>query len=133
MEPGTILTVITTSAKVLSLITEYSSDVKGARQDQERVHKEVKALHHVLESVHELAKGPNTSKFPILSSYIAECSPDIEALKTRLDPGKRGRAMKKLGVRALKWPFDKKEVDKHINTLERHKNTISAALSIDQT
>lgn len=133
MEPGTIIAVVTTSAKVLSLITEYYLDVKGARQDQERLRKEVKALHHVLENVQKLAEGPNASKVRNLSSYIEKCSPDIKDLETKLNPGKRGKAMKKLGVRALKWPFDKKEVDEHIIILERHKSTISVALEIDQT
>ena len=41
--------------------------------------------------------------------------------------------MKKLGVRALKWPFDKNEVDEYINRLERHKSIIIAALEMDQT
>ena len=68
MEPGTILAVVTTSATVLSHITKYYLDVKSARQDRERLHKEVKALHHVLENVQNLAEGPKASKVPFLSS-----------------------------------------------------------------
>lgn len=134
MDPGTILAVVTTSATVLSHITKYYLDAKDARQDRERLHKELKALQHVLENVQSLTEGPNASKVPFLSSYVKEsCSPDIEELKNKLDPGKGRKAMKKLGVRALKWPFDKKEVDEYINKLERHKSTISAAVGMDQT
>lgn len=134
MEPGTILAVVTTSAAALTHLAHYYSDVKGARQDRERLFEEVRALHDVLENVQGLANGPNASKVPLLSSYIkASCSPDIEELEAKLNPGKGRRAMKKVGFRALKWPFDKKEVDKYINRLERHKSTISAALGIDQT
>lgn len=134
MDPGTILAVVTTSAAALSHIIQYYSDVKEARQDRERLHEEVKALHDVLQNVQCLANGPNASKVPSLSSYLkASCSPDIEELEARLNPGKGRKAMKKVGLRALKWPFDKKDVDKYIDRLERHKSTISAALGIDQT
>ena len=133
MDPGTILAVVTTSATVLSQITKYYLDVKGARHDRERLHKEVEALHHVLENVQNLAKGSNASKLPNLSSYLKEsCSPDIKNLETKLDPQKGQKAMMKLGFRALKWPFDKNEVDEYINRLERHKSTIIAILEMDQ-
>ena len=134
MDPGTILAVITTCATILSHITGYYSNVKSAKQDRERLYKEVESLRHVLKNVHNLAEGPNASKVPVLSSYMKEsCSLDIEYLETKLDPGKRGKVMKKLGIRALKWPFDKKEMDECINRVERHKNTISAAVGMDQT
>ena len=134
MEPGTILAVVTTSATALSHIARYYSDVKGARQDRERLHEEVKALHDVLKNVQSLVNGPNASKVPSLSSYVrAKCSPDVEELEAKLNPGRGRIAMKKIGWHALKWPFDKKEVDNYISRLERHKSTISAALGIDQT
>ena len=134
MEPGTVLAVVTTSAAALSHIIQYYSDVKEARKDRERLYEEVKTLHDVLQNVQRLANGPNASKVPSLSSYVkASCSPDIEELEARLNPGKGRRAMKKMGVRALKWPFDKKDVDNYIDRLERHKSTISATLGIDQT
>lgn len=134
MDPGTILAVVTTSATVLSQITKYYLDVKSARQDRERLHKEVEALHHVLENVQNMAQGSNASKLLNLSSYLKEsCSPDIKKLEIKLDPRKGQKAMTKLGFRALKWPFDKDEVDEYINRLERHKSTIIATLGMDQT
>lgn len=133
MDPGTILAVVTTSATVLYQITNYYLDVKGARQDRDRLHNEVKALHHVLENVKTLAEGSNTSKLLSVSSYLKEsCSSDIKDLEIKLNPGKGRKAMKKLGVRALKWPFDKNEVDEYINRLERHKTTITITLGMDQ-
>lgn len=133
MDPGTILAVVTASATVLSHITKYYSDVKGATQDRERLYNEVKALHEVLKNVKNLAEGPSASKVPVLSSYLKEnCSLDIKNLEIKLDPGKRGKAKNKIG-RSLKWPFDKTEIEECIKRFERHKSTISDALGIDQT
>lgn len=132
MDPGTIIAVVTTSATILSLITNYYSDVKGATEGQKRLHNELKALHHVLVKAQYLAEGPNASKVPALSSYLKEsCSSDLKDLEAKLYPGKHGKIKKKLGV--LKWPFEQKEVDKYINRIERHKSTISNAVGIDQT
>lgn len=41
--------------------------------------------------------------------------------------------MKRLGRRALEWPFTKKEVDEWIQKLQRLKATVDLALSADQT
>jgi hypothetical protein len=133
MDPGTIIAVVTASAKVSSLITKYYLDVKDAKEDRDRLYKEVEALHHVLQKVKELVEGPNANKAPHLTSYVKECWPDITDLETKLDPGKRGKVMKKLGGLALRWPFDKREVDKYISTFERLKNTINVTLNLDQT
>lgn len=134
MDSGTILAVVTASATVLNCITKYYLDVKDARQDRERLHKEMKTLHHVLKDVQNLAEGSNVNKFSSLSSYVKEsCSSDIKNLEIKLDPRKGRKAMKKLSVRALKWPFDKNEIDEYIKRLERHKSTIIAALEMDQT
>ena len=89
MDSGIILAVVTTSAIVLSQITKYYLDVKDARQDRERLHKEIEILQHVLENVQNVVKSSNVNKLPTLSSYLQEsCSPDIKNLETKLDPRK---------------------------------------------
>lgn len=134
MDPGTIIAVVTASTAALSHIFRYYSDVKGARQDRDRLHKEVKALHDVLKNVQSLIDGPNADKVPSLTSYLKEsCSTDVEELKTKLDPGMSGRVMRKVSWWALKWPFNKKAVDDYVKRLDRHKSTIVAALATDQT
>ncbi|KAL8296250.1 hypothetical protein RB600_001638 [Gaeumannomyces tritici] len=43
------------------------------------------------------------------------------------------KVMRRIGLRALTWPFEAKDVDKIIANLQRDQDTISAALQIDQT
>ena len=40
--------------------------------------------------------------------------------------------MSRFGVRALKWPFESKDVDAIIKALERYQDTVSASLNVDQ-
>ena len=56
----------------------------------------------------------------------------LEKLKRRLEPSNTRKAMSRLGVRALKWPFTSKEVEKIVADLERYKQTFSLALQVDQ-
>jgi hypothetical protein len=41
--------------------------------------------------------------------------------------------MSRFGMRALKWPFESKDVQGTIQDLERCRGNISLALNIDQT
>ena len=43
---------------------------------------------------------------------------EINDLESELNPGEGNTAMKRMGKRALKWPFSKKEVDEGIGDYE---------------
>jgi len=54
-------------------------------------------------------------------------------LKEELDPGRTRKTMSSLRLRALKWPFQSKQIDKALKDLERCKSNIVLALQVDQT
>ena len=41
--------------------------------------------------------------------------------------------MSRCGIRALKWLFERKELEKDLGVLERYKSIFTAALDTDQT
>lgn len=138
MDPGTILAIVQASDRVLSLIAKYYSDVKKAKEDIEDLKTEVEACRDVLRKIQELAQSSDATKLPLLASpslvtAIKGSSSDIENIQNKLDPSKRNRAMSRVGLRALQWPFTKKEMQEHIARLDRHKATLTLALSSDQT
>lgn len=137
MDPGTILAVIQLSDRVLSLIAKYYSGVKKAKEEIEALKAEVEAFHNVLRRIQELAlQSSNATKIPLLTSLataIENSLSDIKDIKIRLDPSNGKKAISRVGLRALKWPFTKDEVKEHIARLERHKTTLTLALSSDQT
>ena len=57
----------------------------------------------------------------------------LDKLKTQLEPSNTRKAMSQFGVRALKWPFTSKEVEKFIASLESYEQTYTLALLADQT
>ena len=136
MDPGTILAVVEASATTLSVIARYSSKVKSAKADIERLQNEVKEFHEMSQKVQELVQSSGATRLPISTSFAEATKQsllDIIALEDKLNPSKGGRIMKRLGIRALKWPLTSKEVDECIKTLERHNKRFSLALIADQT
>ncbi len=122
--------------KVVSLCAEYYSHVKNAKKDAKRLCLEVRAFINVLQNLDKLARSPGATKLfasRSLSDDIRQCLTYLERLQKKLEPGKGRKAMSRCGIRALKWPFESKELEKDLDMLERYKSTFTAALNTDQT
>jgi hypothetical protein len=133
---ASVIAVVELSAKVAKLCVQYSREVKGARNEIARLHSEVNKLKTVVEDVQNLInrldKGKLSASQKVVDA-IDDCLTQLKELDKRMDPGTTRKAMSRFGVRALRWPFDSKEVDKVIGDLERCKGMISLALQVDQT
>ena len=128
------IAVIELSAKIASLCMQYSVAVKHAKADIERLRKEVDSVTNLLQDAETLIKTadnqlPTSTK---LQPAFSDCLVQLSAVSDKLEPGKRQKIMSTIGVRALKWPFQSKEIQTVIGNLERFKDTISLALQVDQ-
>ena len=133
---ASVLTVIELSAKVVSLCVQYSLAVKGAKKEITRLETEVKDLGKVVGDVQHLIGGPDGAELSAsqkLLKAVHDCFMQLKALEKTLDPGKTRKAISHFGVRALRWPFESREIEKVIGELERCKETFSLALQVDQT
>lgn len=133
---ASFVALIEMSFKVISLTAEYSAQVKSAKEDIACFQLEIEAFIIVLRSLHELAQKPEASKlgtFISLAESMKQCGLDLEHLKKKLEPGKGRKVMSRYGVRALKWPFESKDLHHIVDRLERYKSTFGAALNADQT
>lgn len=133
---ASVIAVIDISAKIASLCFQYSVAVKDAENDIEHLQKKVADLKDVLGEMKQLLEGRDKTRLSAahkLAGSLNECFLRLEELKTRLDLGKTRKAMSRLGVRALKWPFKSKEVEKIVDDLEGYKQTFVLALQVDQT
>lgn len=137
MELGTAIAVEQVCAKVLSIIWKYYSEVKDAKSNVTHLANEIRDFHDVMHKIQELfqrdsmvAKVPTSAS---LTPTIEQCLLDIKMLESKLDPGTGAKVMKRVGKRALKWPFTKKEVDEWVVKFQRLKETVNLALNADQT
>ena len=133
---ASVVALVEIAVKVGSLCAEYYSHVKSAKKDIDRFHLEVEALIKVLRNLRQLAQKPGAARLftsNALDEHIQSCLSDLRHFKEKLEPGKGRKAMSRYGIRALKWPFQSKELEKVIGVLERYKSTFSTALNVDQT
>ena len=133
---ASVIAVIDISAKIASLCYEYSVAVKDAKDDIERVRRKVSDITHILEKIKQLLDSQDKTQLSTtqgLSGSLEQCLKELNSLEAKLDPGKARKTMGRLGLRALKWPFTSKQVDKIVLNLQGHEQTFSLALQVDQT
>ncbi|RYP07284.1 hypothetical protein DL764_002599 [Monosporascus ibericus] len=132
--------IVDLSAKVASLCFRYSTAVKNAKTDIERVRGEVDRLKTILERAQRLLDSPNGARLQTsqpLSAGLDDCASQLakleEKLEEKLNPGTARKRMSAFGIRALKWPFESKDVDDIIQDLNKSRDMLSTSLMIDQT
>ena len=129
------IAVIELAAKVASLCLQYSKDVQGARDDIARLQRTTTDLQNMSRSVKELLDGPHKrlKASRELRATLDDSQRQLEQLKNKLTPNTCRAAMKRIGLRALKWPFESRDIEKIIESLARSTQTISLSLQVDQT
>ncbi|KAI9765534.1 MAG: hypothetical protein M1840_007360 [Geoglossum simile] len=136
---ASVIAVINISGQVFDLCRKYYLEVKDARKDIQRLRDDVTSLQDVLTNVAELADAPGSAKLSILGLLnqpdgpVERCRTELEGLAAKLKPGQGNDMMKQFGMRALKWPFSSKDVDKAIEAIGRYQAIFSLALTADQT
>ncbi|KAF4341603.1 kinesin light chain 3 [Fusarium beomiforme] len=131
-----IIAVVELSAKVGKLCLQYSRDVSGARADIRRLHNQVEHLETALQAAQRLVEKNKDASLPIsnrLLGSLQNCMDDLQKVEKKLEPNLARTVMRRYGLRALKWPFNSKEVDQLLVGLERHEKTILLGLQVDQT
>ncbi|KAL9578122.1 MAG: hypothetical protein Q9212_005922 [Teloschistes hypoglaucus] len=122
---ASIIAIVQISEEVGKLCGTYIRGVRHAQKEIERLQKKALALHAVLK---RLENEPHTS---IDGKVIKNCCDELSSIKERLEPRKKQVAMKRFGLRALKWPFTSKEVDLQVQALEQYLALFSTSLQLD--
>jgi hypothetical protein len=133
---ASVIAVVDISAKVASLCLQYSVAVKDAKDDIARLKRKVEDVKGVLGKIKQLLDGPGKARLPTtdtLTVALEQCLKDLREIKADLEPGKTRKAMTRVGLRALKWPFTSKGVEKMVARLREHEQTFNLALQVDQT
>jgi len=132
---ASVIAVIDMSARVSSLCFQYYTNVGNARDDIARLRKQADGLMAIVKHLQPLLDGPNGAKFETsqnLRDALDDCLSQLAELEKKLDPGKARKAMRRIGIRALKWPFKSNEVEIIVKSLGRCMDAISLGLQVDQ-
>lgn len=133
---ASVIAVVDISAKVTSLCFQYSVAVKDAKRDIGRLQQKVTDIKKLLEGLQQLLDKQDQSQLSTtrkMADSLEQCHQQLQGLKAQLEPSQSRRAMQRVGIRALKWPFTSKQVEKMVVSLEQYEHTFSLALQVDQT
>ncbi|CVK85819.1 uncharacterized protein FMAN_06666 [Fusarium mangiferae] len=133
---ASIIAIVELSAKVGKLCVQYSTAAGNARADITRLQGRLKDLNVCLEAAQRLLDDPKNTAFATSRSLVNSlnaCETELAEVWDRLDPGSARKAMRRFGLRALKWPFESKEISTVISNIEHYKQTITLCLQVDQT
>lgn len=133
---SSVIAVVDMAAKVAALCFQYSMEVKHAKQSINQLRNRVMELETVSAGLQKLLEGPNSSGLAVsqqLQGAIDSILSELRHVHEALRPKSAHQALSRLGIRSLKWPFESKAMDKIMQNLKQHTQTISLALEIDQT
>ncbi|KAG2418586.1 hypothetical protein HFD88_001687 [Aspergillus terreus] len=108
----------------------------NAKKDIQRLQERLGALAQVLQTLVELLRGTHGTSLVAtsdLSSSIAVCSSVLTKLKKRIEPEATQTRMRRLGLRAFKWPLNQSEVEGSLTEIERYITMFGLSLQVDQT
>ena len=83
----------------------------------------------------QLLEGPNgRHQAP---DFVKNCDLKLQELEKKLEgklnPGNGGKIVSRFGFRALKWPFEREEVDSIIQSIKQYGDMLSNSLNFGQT
>ena len=122
---ASVLAVVQITAETAKLCNGYLHDVRHARQDIEQLKTQCSALHSVLERLQ------GRSQVTIDQDIVEHCFRDLTLVRQELQPDRKRTKMRKFGLRALKWPYSKDELQKRVKIVERYISIFNASLQLD--
>ncbi|KAJ3491271.1 hypothetical protein NLG97_g5627 [Lecanicillium saksenae] len=131
---SSLIAVIDLTAKVGALCLQYAKEVKHAKDTIHQLRTNVDSLQVASKGLYELLNCPAGAQLKVtrqLRSAIDDSQRQVQRLHDELRPRTAREAMSRLGLRSLKWPFEKSQVENSVRELDRYTQTISLALQID--
>ncbi|KAF7889319.1 uncharacterized protein EAF01_010812 [Botrytis porri] len=130
---ASIIAVVQMAQAVGGVLMEYYEGVKSARDDIQRLYHSIKNLESVLKSVDTLPHNLSINIQTLLENKtgtLSLCKAELDGIKKELDTfSKQQNHIGKL--KSLIWPFKKKDVDKHVDFIDKHKNDLVLAFGVE--
>ncbi|KAM6508444.1 hypothetical protein FALCPG4_018299 [Fusarium falciforme] len=115
---------------------EPLGDIRNAENDKARLLQEVTRLNVASQNARDLLEGSQSARLKAskaLSLAIEEGKSQLRQMEELLPTGRESRAASGTSFHALKWPFQRKDVEAIVQDLRRCTQAIDSALQIDQT
>ncbi|CDM32991.1 unnamed protein product [Penicillium roqueforti FM164] len=132
---ASVVAVIQLTGSLVKICGGYIQEVNNARDEINKLQRAISGVQGILQDLDKLLQS-HSNTLPASSrlvSNITDCLSDLRALEAKLDPGRGKTLMRKMGLRALKWPLKHTEMEAIVQNLERYKSSFNLSLQLDQT
>ncbi|TGO09617.1 hypothetical protein BTUL_0159g00020 [Botrytis tulipae] len=130
---ASVIAVVQLAQAVGGALMEYYEGVKSARDDVQRLYHSIKNLESVLESVDDLPPTLSINIQRLLENKtgtLSLCKGELDGIKKELDTF--SKQQDRIGkLKSLIWPFKKKDVDKHVDFIDKHKHDLMLAFGVE--
>lgn len=133
---ASVIAIVQITEQVLRLCYKYAKGVKDAPDDIQRLQGELQSLNYILEGAKPLLEGSHKEKLKtsqLLRESLAGCRTEVNNLQAKLETKSAGVHRHLFNPKRLKWPLESKEVDMAVQILHKHRDNLTASLTIDQT
>ncbi|KAL5598673.1 uncharacterized protein BROUX77_006507 [Berkeleyomyces rouxiae] len=131
-----LIAVIDLSMKVGNLCLKYAREVKNASSEIERLREETTNLKRVTDQALDLLKTPGLEELGETSSLnevLRQSRTQLVELTHKFGSEDSRSRPRRLRFHALKWPFNREEIEEYIKNLHRYNETIFQILQVHQT
>jgi hypothetical protein len=135
---ASVIAVMQISEQVITACFQYYRTAKDAKADIQAVINVVGGLKTTLENLTTILDETEEDELPHLKSLdkpLEECCGAIDSLAQKLgvnvDRNTETEKLKFTFTKRIMWPWKKKEVNKVLETIERHKSTFILAVAGD--
>lgn len=141
-----IITLIQATNEVVAFCFNYAAAAKGAPWALSKMIDELKSFRNVLESLEQLSRSGNdtdpatTSRLGSITTLCdteeGPIAKELKYLDEKLRPptwARRDGSRRKALAETLIWPLKEGEIKNTLQNIERWKNTLGLALTVDQT
>lgn len=112
---GTIIALVDIAAKIGKALKDYHDDVRDAREDIRKLYGTVQSLKSLLDEIRNLKL--NTTRFQDASGPLSQAAEEFEHLLKQLVVLPKDQRRRDGVYQSLKWPLDKKYVEKRWSRL----------------
>ncbi|GFF43825.1 hypothetical protein IFM46972_07340 [Aspergillus udagawae] len=133
---ASVIAIIQLTGSIVKFCGSYIREVTDARKEILILQRAIAGLQRTLQDLQKFLQNNNEKALPTSSrlvNNIADCLSDLRALEARLEPGKGKGLMRKVGLRALKWPLKRTEMEGIAKNIDRYKSLFLLTLQVDQT
>lgn len=124
-EAASIIALVQITEEIVKICGAYLSDVRHAQRDIERILEKASDLKDVLVRLRQKRSSS------VDAVRVQQCYNDVVMLQKKIGPSVRRTTMKKMGLRALKWPLQKGAIEADVKMLDDYLQFFSLAVQLN--